>query len=129
MTLQMTGIYASLLAILGIYLSIMVSAMRGKTGIAILHGENMVLAERMRRHGNFIESVPLVLILMGAVELGGASPNWLHAIGGILLVSRIIHPFGIDHQKPDAPARIIGTVGTQIATLIAVVFLVWSALG
>lgn len=128
MTLQLTGIYASLLAMLGIYLGIMVSVMRGKTGIAILHGDNMALAERMRRHGNFVESVPLVLILMGAVELGGASSNWLHAIGGILLVARIIHPFGIDHQNPDAPARIIGTVGTQIATLIAVVFLIWNAL-
>ena len=129
MTLQLTGIYASMLAVLGIYLGIAVSILRGKTGIAILHGDNMVLAERMRRHGNFVESVPLVLILMGAVELAGASPNWLHAIGGILLVARIIHPFGIDHQKPDAPARIIGTVGTQIATLIAVVFLIWNALG
>ncbi|MFK5977598.1 MAG: MAPEG family protein [Rhizobiaceae bacterium] len=129
MTLHLTGVYASLLAIIGIYLSIMVSVMRGNKSISILHGDNMALAERMRRHGNFVESVPLVLILLGAVELGGASPNWLHAIGGILLVSRIIHPFGIDHQKPDAPARIIGTVGTQIATLIAVVFLIWSTLG
>lgn len=129
MTLELTGIYASLLAILGIYLSIMVSVMRGKTGIAIMYGDNMVLAERMRRHGNFVDSVPLVLILMIVVELNGASSNWLHAIGGILLVSRIIHPLGIDHKKPDAPARIIGSVGTQIATLIAVVFLFWNAFG
>jgi len=129
MTLELTGLYASLLAILGTYLGAMVSVMRAKTGIAILHGDNMALAERIRRYGNFIESVPLVLILMSAVELGGASANWLHAIGGILLISRLIHPLGIDHKKPATPARIIGSLGTRIATLIAVIFLFWNAFG
>ncbi len=40
--------------------------MRGKTGISILHGDNMDLAEKMRRHQIFVEYVPLALITVVA---------------------------------------------------------------
>ena len=67
MTLALTGLYASALALWAAWLGAQVSIMRAKTNISILHGENMELAEKMRRHGNFIETVPIALILMAIV--------------------------------------------------------------
>jgi len=129
MTLALTGIYAVLLALLAQWLTASISILRAKTGISILHGDNMALAERIRRYGNFAENVPLALILMAIVELNQASPTWLHAIGGILLISRIIHPIGIQHDNVKQIFRIIGATGTRLSMIIAMVFIVWTYLG
>lgn len=125
--LATTGIYAALLGILMIGLSTAVSVRRGKTGISLLHGDDLGLAEQIRRHGNFTESVPLALLLMGIVEAMGASGAWLHAIGITLLAARIVHPFGIKHDRAASPMRIIGGSGTQLSMLIAISYILGSA--
>ena len=128
MTFQITSAYAAVLGLVAVFLSFHVIQMRAKSGVSLFDGGNATLAERIRRHGNFTEYVPLALILMACAEAGGASSTWLHAIGGILLVSRLIHPFGIKHDNGSAPARIIGAAGTQIAMLLAVGLIGWQHL-
>ena len=127
MTLAWTGIYGSALALWVIWLGASVSIVRAKTGISILHGEDMALAEKIRKHANFTEVVPLALILMAIVELNGASSTWIHSIGGLLLISRMVHPFGIQHDNPSNLLRGLGSGGTTLAMLIAIVFIVWTA--
>jgi hypothetical protein len=123
MPFEITGIYASLLAIILIVLSARVSIMRAQTDIPLLHGDNIALAERIRKHGNFTESVPMALILMGIVEAAGGSALWLNAIGGTLLISRIIHPFGINADNKNRVARGLGATLTAVSLLISVVFI------
>lgn len=123
MTLQLTAIYASLIALIYFVLEVRVSALRGKLDISILHGDSTQLAERIRQHGNLAEHAPIVLILMGLAEMNNASPTWLHAIGGILLIARIMHPLGLRAEKIAIPGRLIGAVGTNLSMLIAVFFL------
>ena len=53
---------------------------------------------------------------------------WLHAIGGLLLAARLIHPFGIIHDKPAAPARIAGALGTTLSMVMAIVVIIWQRL-
>ena len=77
---------------------------------------------------NFTEYVPLAIILLGFAEAGGASSTWLHAIGSILLISRLIH-LGIKHDNGSAPARVIGATGTQIAMLLAIGLIGWQHWG
>jgi uncharacterized membrane protein YecN with MAPEG domain len=129
MTFQITSVYAAVLGLVAILLSFQVIQMRTQTKVSLLDGDNNALRERIRRHGNFIEYVPLALILMACAEAGGATFTWLHAIGGILLISRLIHPFGIKHDNASAPARIIGASGTQIAMLLAVGLIGWQRWG
>ena len=129
MTFQITSAYAAVLGLVAIFLSFQVIRMRAKTKVSLLDGDNMALKECIRRHGNFTEYVPLTLILMGFAEAGGASSTWLHAIGGILLIARLIHPFGIKHDNGSAPARVIGAAGSQIAMLLAVGLIGWQHLG
>ena len=129
MTFQITSAYAAVLGLVAIFLSFHVIQLRAKTKISLLDGDNTALAERIRRHGNFVEYVPLALILMACAEAGGATPPWLHAVGGILVVSRLIHPFGIKHDNGSAPARIIGASGTQLAMLLAIGLIGWQHWG
>ncbi len=128
MTFQITGIYASALGVLAIILSFHVILHRAKSGISFLDGGNPQMAERIRRHGNFMEYVPLALILLAIAEAGGAPKLWLHADGALLLASRLIHPFGIWHNQSKTPARLAGASGTMLAILIAVGLIVWKHL-
>ena len=120
-----TALYAGLLTLIAIFLGAAVGAMRGSTGISILHGENMELATRIRRHANFTEAVPLALILLAALELNGASPGLLHGLGIALVVARIAHPLGLRHDNIRNPLRGIGAGVTILASLIAALMLIW----
>ncbi len=119
MTPAITALYAIPLALMMLGLSIYVTMLRAKTGISIMDGGNVALAERIRRHGNFVENVPMALILMALAELLGSGGAWLHAAGSFLLVGRITHVMGIRHDKGNTFARIAGGTMTNISVLIA----------
>jgi uncharacterized protein len=116
---EITGLYAAPLAVLMVALCAHVIMLRAKTKISIMDGGNVQLAERMRRHSNFTENVPMVLLLMAIAELLGAPGAWLHGVGVILLVGRIVHIFGIRHDDAAAAPRIAGASATLFATLLA----------
>lgn len=120
--------YAALLALIGIGLGMRVSVHRGKTGISILHGDNMELALRIRRHGNFAEHVPMALLVLAFAEFLGAPASLLHVQGVALVAARILHPAGLDAQKPATVLRIAGSATTSIVTASAALFILWTAL-
>ncbi len=123
MTLPVTSLYAALLMLLMLGLSASVIAKRAATGISILHGDNMDLALTARRFGNFIEYVPVALLLMALMELQSASGFWLNAAGGLLLAGRLLHAIGLDANNPKAPLRIIGGSLTLISLAVATLWL------
>jgi len=82
----------------------------------------------MRCQANYIEQVPMALILIVLVEANGAAAWWVHMLGAILLVSRIIHPFGLDAEDMSKKARLIGAVGSLAVTVLAAGTLVWDAI-
>ncbi len=124
-----TAFYAALLAIVVTALGFQIGPMRLATGISILHGDNLELAERIRRHANFTENVPLALILMAAIEIDGASATLLHVLGIGLVVARIAHPLGLHHDNIRHPLRPVGAFGTLIVTLVAAGVAVWQFVG
>ena len=127
MLFPITGLYAALLAAVGLTLMVRVARMRARAGVSILHGDDLDLALAVRRHGNFIEMVPLALILMALVEANGANSILLHANGIVLLVSRIAHPIGLTLDRADHPLRAVGAVGTVLVTLVLAVVALWQA--
>lgn len=126
MALQVTSLYTSILAIAAIVLAVIVSSKRGKYGVSIMDGGHAELALWIRRHGNFAEAVPLALFVMALAELRGMPTTWLHVIGGLLLISRVAHVYGLSNENPTEPFRIAGTVGTHLTILGAVAYLAWS---
>lgn len=123
--IPITSLYAGLLALIMVALGFQVGRARFQTGISILHGEDMTLATHIRRHANFTENVPLVLILLAALELNGAGAGLLHGLGGALVLCRIAHPIGLRHDDMRQPLRGIGAGGTTLIILIAALALIW----
>lgn len=127
MQLPVTALYAGLLAIFALVLSARAGSYRGKTGISVLHGDpvNWELVQRVRVHQNFLEYVPMVLILMGISELNGASSTYLHAVGALLIVARIAHAVGLKHDNMGHIGRLIGAGGTALLTMVVAVYAIW----
>ena len=124
MELEITSLYAVAATILFLVLTYRTIKMRAAKKISILHNGDMDLALRMRQHGNFIENVPLALILMAIAEVQGAGSIWLHTMGVLLIIARILHPIGLKIENPAHPLRILGGLGTHAAMLIAVYLIV-----
>jgi uncharacterized protein len=87
------------------------------------------LHERIRKHGNFVEWVPMVMLLMLLAEARGAGSLSLHAAGALLTLGRVLHPFGLKADNPLHPLRIAGNMGAILATLILFVSLARSISG
>ena len=125
MPLSITALYAVLLTIVWAALLIGVGPMRGKLNIALGDGGNPALLLAIRRHGNFIETAPFLLLLLAIVEINGAGKTWLHVIGLLLLAGRILHPIGLNAENPTAPLRAIGMTATVASALISAGYLAW----
>lgn len=116
--LPITSLYAALLGLLLVVLSWGVVRVRLSKEVSLGSSGHDDLVVAQRRQANFTEYVPLALILLALVELGGAA-NWLvHALGAALVVARILHPFGLAVEFGLRPPRFLGTIGTW--TVIAV---------
>jgi uncharacterized membrane protein YecN with MAPEG domain len=116
--LPVTSFYAALLAGLLVWLSIRVIGERRRARIAVGTGEDQGLLRASRAQGNFVEYVPMALILLGLLEVAGTGPFLLHALGAALLGGRVAHGVGIARQPEDLRLRQIGmalTFGVLIA--------------
>ncbi len=131
MSLPITALYASILMIFALALSIRAGGLRGKSGISVLFGEpvNMELAERVRVHQNFLEYVPLAIILMGIIELNSGNTTFLHVFGVVLIFSRIAHAIGLKHDNMGHPGRVIGAGGTALISVAAALYALWMVVG
>ena len=129
MLLPVTALYASLLVIVALVLTGLVGRLRPKLNVSLGDGGHRELIEANRRHMNFVEQVPLALILLAVVELNGASSLWLHALGGTLLAGRLVHPFGIDVNNMQRIQRLIGASLTMLVEAALIVTALWQHFG
>lgn len=129
MTFGITALYASALTIIVFVLAQLVIRARGKTTIALGDGGDARLLEASRRQMNFVENVPMTVLLMMMAEGGGASAMQLHIAGAVLVIARILHPFGIQIDRAAHPLRIGGAVATNLVQfgLIAILIMQYFA--
>lgn len=125
--LPITSLYAIPLGIIFIVLLFQVIVLRSSKSLSIGDGGDMALLERIRRHGNFVEWVPMVMLLMVCAEAQGTGAMWLHAAGGLLTIGRVLHPLGLKADVPTHPLRIAGNMGGILATVILVINLAIAA--
>ncbi len=117
MPLQIVPLYASLLALLFVLLSVRVIATRRRQKIALGDGDNPALRRAMRVQANFAEYVPLALILITFVELQAAPGVLVHLLGVLLLAARLIHAYGVSGENENFRFRTAG-IALSFATLI-----------
>jgi uncharacterized membrane protein YecN with MAPEG domain len=112
--LATTALYAVLLTLLFLLLSLRVIAMRRRIGGALGDGGNLNLLRRIRVHGNFAEYVPLALILLGLAE-SLHTPDWmLHGLGIVLLMGRVSHAAGVAQANERFVFRVAGMALTFV---------------
>ena len=116
-TLEVTGLYTSLLALLFVGLSFNVIKRRFSEKVGLGDGGSSTLTKAIRIHGNFSEYIPLALILMAVFEINGGSNLWLHVSGTTLLIGRIMHALGLTKSHTTSLPRALGTISTYIVII------------
>ncbi len=126
--LVVTSVFASVLALMFIKLSMSVIGFRRKNKVAIGDGGVAELERAIRAHGNFAEYVPLGLFLIGALELNDAPLELVAPLGVLLVVGRYFHAKGINEPPPEFTNRVRGMKITFAALgLSAVSNIAWVA--
>lgn len=123
-----TQVYAALLAIFFVVLSVRVVSLRRKLHVGLGAGGNPKLERAIRVHGNFAEYVPLALLLIFIVENNAAAPWLLHALGLCLIAGRTSHALGVSQEKEDIRFRIVGMALTFTTLLVSAAYLLFTYL-
>ncbi len=116
---MITALYAGILGLISIGLSAKAGALRGKSGISIGDGGDPQMLLAMRRHANFVEYVPLALILFALLEVNDVPALAIHIMGAGLVVSRLAHAVGLQADTMQGMGRLIGAAGTALITVVA----------
>ena len=66
----------------------------------------------LRVQANFVENVPIALILLFMVEMSGMPPLWVHTLGTTLVIARLAHAWGLSTNPGATYARLFGAQTT-----------------
>ncbi|MBX9858021.1 MAG: MAPEG family protein [Sphingomonas sp.] len=106
---------AGIAGLINVWLALRSGRSRAAAGGGLGHLGNDLLLARSRSHTNFAEYTPVVLVLIGVIELAEGSSLWLWIVAGLFLFGRIAHPLGMENRFPQG--RFIGTILALLVTL------------
>ncbi len=116
--LVITSLYASILALLVIFLAYKVVNFRQTKSVGLGDNGDKDGLRAIRVHANAVEYIPMMVILMGIYEVNGGSSLLLHIIGSVAVISRILHATGLSKSAGTTFGRFVGTVLTWLTTLV-----------
>ncbi|MCW5752772.1 MAG: MAPEG family protein [Alphaproteobacteria bacterium] len=120
MQFVVTPVVVALMGLILLGLSWRVVDLRRRHRINLGDGGRPDLERAIRVHGNFVEYVPLALLLLLVLEAGGEMPRWLlAALGGLLVVGRLLHAQGLASRPGASFGRFAGTLATWVTILLA----------
>ncbi len=111
-------LYAGILALWFLVLSVKVIGFRRK-GVSLGDGGDPNLLRAIRGHANFAEYVPLVLVMLGFLEVSHFPALLLHGLGIALVVARLLHGYALSYTEKFFFGRFVGTVLTFLVLLVA----------
>ena len=128
---MVAGLYASLLGIWLIVLSLRVIALRGNPAFNWFSFRNqgdISLQRAIRGHGNLTEYAPIFLILLYLVEKSGFDVTGVHWYGSVFVLGRLMHGVCFGFLEKNMFLRVGGTTLTlfPILGLSAVLLLLYS---
>ena len=107
---SVTLLYAGLLVLLGVVLANYVLYIRLR--VRGLESWKPNAAERVQ--ANFVENVPLALILLYLLEQAQAPLEFVHVCGAGLVLLRVLHAWGLARYPGANYPRLIGAQGTFV---------------
>ena len=108
MTLTATPLYAGLLALLFLVLSVRIVRRRQALRASLGTAGDAELERRVRAHGNCAEYAPFGLLLLALVEGQGLGTGLVHLGGATLLAGRIVHAWALSALPAPGLARVAG---------------------
>lgn len=131
MMVSITLFYAALCALILVVLSLKIVALRRRHQVGIGAGQQAELERAIRVQANFVEYVPLALLLLLLLELSAVLPVWLlHILGGCLVVARVLHGFlGLNRSAGVSAGRFLGTALTWLVLLLCALAGLYMSLG
>ncbi|MBR0846882.1 MAPEG family protein [Bradyrhizobium diazoefficiens] len=115
-----TANYLAVLALVYAALALQVIRLRQSNKAAFNDAGNLALRSAIRAHGNFVEYVPIITLMVAFLEMSGAPPLRIHLLMGALLLSRLLHPFGM-YAAPNSLQFRIGRVGGMTITILLLI--------
>ncbi len=109
---MITPLYAALIALIFVVLSVRTLLLRRRLGIAIGTGEDQELTRAMRAHSNFAEYVPLALILFYFLEVQTDADLWIHVLCLSIITGRLLHAYGVSQVEENYRFRVAGMILT-----------------
>lgn len=125
--LPITSLLAAFFSLMMVALSLQVSIRRMQSRTAFGDGDESVLRRRVRAHGNFVEYMPLALVVIALLEVGGAPATLTGVLALGFATSRILHALLLLYVRSPAP-RAIAMTGQHLAFLISAAWLLNYAL-
>ena len=114
---------AGLLGLLAVSLTVSVGRLRTRKKIYLGDGGDPEMLAAIRAHGNFMEYVPLCLVLIYVIS--DFYGFWtVAALSLVLLLARVLHAGGILGLIP--LGRTMGAVGTTLLLAVASALIIYS---
>ncbi|KGK41945.1 glutathione metabolism protein [Nitrincola sp. A-D6] len=126
--MSITPIYAALLALLFVFLSFRIIRLRRALQVGLGDAGDKQLGRAIRVHANFAEYVPLGLLLVFFVEAQQAPFWWVHVLGLLLLLGRLLHAYGVGQVNETLIFRMLGMIMTFASVVFAAIYLLVSVL-
>ncbi|MCQ8130836.1 MAPEG family protein [Methylomonas rivi] len=119
---MLSSIYAALLALFIVRLSLGVIKLRRTEKVSLGDGGVTALQNAIRAQGNATEYAPISLILLILLELNGGHVLLIHLGGITILAGRVLHANGLlsenmRHRILGMQLTIYGLIGLAIANL------------
>jgi len=116
-----TALFVGLHALLAMALVFKVMRFRLKDKIVFGDGGNEDMQRALRVQANFIEYVPLALIIILVLELQGARNVLLYGLGTALFFGRALHAYGLSRTSESSPGRLVGTLLTWVVYFVGAI--------
>ena len=101
---------------INIWLSIRIGSLRQQKKISVGDGGDEALIRRMRAQANFIENVPILIVLVALIELARPMNVYLAAVAAVFTLGRVAHGLGMDGGVWKQ-GRMVGTLTTMLSLL------------
>lgn len=121
--MHIVPLYAALLALMFVVLSLRTLRLRRRLRIAIGDAGDERMLRAMRVHANFAEYVPLALLLIGFVEAQQGPARLVHGLALALVAGRLLHAVGVSRPREDFRFRVAGMALTFACLLSASLWL------
>jgi len=119
-------LYAGLLGLLLIALSVRVVLARRRYKVRLGPGTDDAMQQAVRVQGNFTEYVPFAVLLLVFSEITGLPSAAVHGAGILLLASRVMHAWGLSQSPGTTFGRFYGTAGTWLTIIGLSLWLVYA---